>query len=190
MDNRFQGILFTLKKRKQYPKTPDKEYYDFITFGYYDGLSVSCIDQWYQFRPVGIASLCGYVNPASPFADIYVIKGFFPDAEVEYDELFDYEFWAEFGKKRLNVNIPPKANEVLNQCPYICVFSIHLSRDFVRQCEDLDKMTNDIKSQIITVAKTIGIQIWLSYLTVIRYVEFIKNLRLRRIILMQTLKLA
>lgn len=71
--DKFQGILFTLKKRKQYPYKSDKEFYDFTTFGYYDGLLVSYIDQWYQFRPARIASICGYVSQGAPFTDIYVI---------------------------------------------------------------------------------------------------------------------
>lgn len=146
--NKFQGILFTLKKRKQYPDTPDKEYYDFITFGYYDGLSVSCIDQWYQFRPAAIASLCGYVNPGEPFADIYVIKGFFPDNKDTYDDLFDYDFWLKIGQRHVDENVKVEADSTLSICPYICVSSIHLSQAFVRQCDDIDKMTAGIKFQM------------------------------------------
>lgn len=154
--NRFQGILFTLKKRKQYPDMPDRSFYDFITFGYYDGLSVSYIDRWYQFRPSGIASLCGYVNPGNPFADIYVIKGFFPADRDEQDDLFDYDFWSEVGQSQSDENIRKKASAVLAKCPYICVSSIHLSQVFVRQCGGLDKMTNDIKRQIIKVVEESG----------------------------------
>lgn len=154
--DRFEGILFTLKKRKQYPEIPDKKHYDFVTFGYYDGLSVSYIDRWYQFRPAGIACLCGYVNPGDPFADIYVIKGFFPDKNDRNDDLFDYDFWVEVGRKNPDGSKSKKAAAVLGQCPYICVSSIHLSQVFVEHCGDLDKMTNSINVQIKKAAEESG----------------------------------
>lgn len=141
----FQGILFTLKKRKQDPGIPDKDYYDFITFGYYDGLSVSYIDRWYQFRPAEIAKSCGYVSLGDPFADIYVIKGFFPYDKDEYVDLLDYDFWLKVGNRNLKDKRGWKeANTILAQSPYICASSIHLSQDFVRQCKDLNEMTKDV----------------------------------------------
>lgn len=153
----FQGILFTLKKRKQYPETPDKDCYDFITFGYYDGLSVSYIDRWYQFRPAGIAKSCGYVNLGDSFADIYVIKGFFPHDKGLYDDLLDYDFWLQVGKRNSDDGSAGKeADDILAQSPYICASSIHLSQDFVRQCKDLSEMTKDIIYQIKEIAAAEG----------------------------------
>ncbi len=159
--NEFEGILFTLKKRKQYPNELDKEYYDFVTFGYYDGLSVSCIDRWYQFRPTGIAESCGYVNQGEPFTDIYVIKGFFPADECSDNEFFNYEIWKEIGKRNFELQDSDKGickdtKDVLENYPYICVSFLHLSQTFVKNCEGLDKMTGEIKQKIKIVADETG----------------------------------
>lgn len=153
----FEGILFTLKKRKQYPNESDREYYDFITFGYYDGLSVSCIDRWYQFRPTGIAESCGYVNLGEPFTDIYVIKGFFPADKGSDNELFDYEIWKKIGKRNPEQqdsknDICEDANNMLKNSPYICVSSLHLSQTFVNCCDGLEEMTSKIKQKIKIIA--------------------------------------
>ncbi len=146
--DKFQGILFTLKKRKQYPDKPDKNFYDFTTFGYYDGLSVSCIEQWYQFRPAGIARTCGYVSQGAPFTDIYVIKGFFPNDGRADDELFDYSVWHKIGQKDSQGNICREAIGFLETHPYICLSSVHLSQTFVEQCDGLKTMTSEIKKYI------------------------------------------
>lgn len=146
--SKFQGILFTLKKRKQYPNKPDKDFYDFTTFGYYDGLSVSYIDQWYRFRPSGIASICGYVSQGAPFTDIYVIKGFFPDNECIDEGLFDYSIWQKIGKKDFQGCICKEAIALLETYPYICLSSVHLSQTFVEKCNGLEKMTDEVKKYI------------------------------------------
>lgn len=151
--DKFQGILFTLKKRKQYPDEPDKKYYDFTTFGYYDGLLVSYIDQWYQFRPAGIAAICGYVNQGTPFTDIYVIKGFFPNHEDTDDGLFDYSIWREIGEKTPESNLSKETVALLEMYPYICLSSVHLSQTFVEQCGGLKRMTNEVKKYIMDTAK-------------------------------------
>lgn len=152
----FQGILFTLKKRKQYPSEPDKKFYDFTTFGYYDGLSVSYIDQWYQFRPAGIAKTCGYVNQREPFTDIYVIKGFFQNDEYLNDDLFDYSIWQKIGEKDAQNGMCSEAVDLLEAYQYICLSSIHLSQTFVEQCDGLKKMTNEVKKYIEATAKDEG----------------------------------
>ncbi|MCM1231263.1 MAG: SIR2 family protein [Ruminococcus flavefaciens] len=146
--DKFQGILFTLKKRKQYPDKPDKNFYDFTTFGYYDGLSVSCIEQWYQFRPAGIALTCGYVSQGAPFTDIYVIKGFFPDKGCIDDDWFDYSIWHKIGKKGSQGVVCKEAAKLLEAHPYICLSSVHLSQTFIEQFDGLEIITNEIKSYI------------------------------------------
>lgn len=151
--DKFQGILFTLKKRKQYPDEPDKSFYDFTTFGYYDGLLVSHIDQWYQFRPAGIASICGYVSQGAPFTDIYVIKGFFPNNECIDDGLFDYSIWHKIGEKDSQGRISRATADLLEKNPYICLSSVHLSQTFVEKYDGSEKMTNEVKKYIKEVAE-------------------------------------
>lgn len=151
--SKFQGILFTLKKRKQYPDKPDKKFYDFTTFGYYDGLLVSYIDQWYQFRPARIASICGYVSQGAPFTDIYVIKGFFPNNECTDDDLFDYSIWRKIGEKGSKDGMCKETVTLLKTHPYICLSSVHLSQTFVEQYDDPEKMTNEVKKYIKDTAK-------------------------------------
>lgn len=147
--DKFQGILFTLKKRKQYPNVADREFYDFTTFGYYDGLSVSYINQWYQFRPAGVARLCGYVSQGEPFTDIYVIKGFFPEDESADDGLFDYALWREIGQENIN----KETQSGLKRYPYICLSALHLSQTFVAECDTLEEMTHEVKKYIAHIAE-------------------------------------
>lgn len=155
---KFQGILFTLKKRKQYPNKSDTGCYDFTTFGYYDGLLVSYIDQWYQFRPARIALNCGYVSQGAPFTDIYVIKGIFPKDESSDDEVFDYSIWRKIGEKEKDSQdiACMKTASLLEACPYICLSSVHLSQTFVEQCNGLEQMTNEVKKYIKETAEREG----------------------------------
>lgn len=150
--DKFQGILFTLKKRKQYPNVADRKFYDFTTFGYYDGLAVSYINQWYQFRPAGVAKLCGYVNQRDPFTDIYVIKGFFPEEENIDNGVFDYGIWREIGQE----SICKETRNKLKIYPYICLSSLHLSQPFVAGCISLKQMTREVKQYIIGIAAEEG----------------------------------
>lgn len=138
--NKFEGIVFALKKRQQYLNKADKANYDYVMFGYYDGLLIACVDKWYKLRPAGIADLCGYVKPDEPFADIYVIKGFFPNVA---SEAFDYKFWRE---------IDQKEQSLAKVYPYICISAIHLSKSFVSQSSGLEQMTKNIIDYIEQVA--------------------------------------
>ena len=77
--NKFKGILFTLKKRIENISENDNDYYKYLVMGYYDGLEINTVDQWYKMRPRGLRELNLQVDISSPFVDQYTMRAFFPE---------------------------------------------------------------------------------------------------------------
>lgn len=66
MEN-FVGMLFTLKKRKQLILDDDSKHYKFVILGYYNGLDIHTVDQWYDLRPKGLLERKLQVDLSAPF---------------------------------------------------------------------------------------------------------------------------
>ena len=78
MQDDFKGILFTLKKRMQNPSLDDNFQYDYLIFGYYDGLDIRCVDKWFEYRPKGLIKKGLALDIKDEFIDLYTIKALFP----------------------------------------------------------------------------------------------------------------
>ena len=94
----FSGMLFTLKKREQNIAEDDSKFYKQLMLGYYDGLDIHTVNQWYDLRPKGLLKRNLQVDLDSPFIDQYTIRTFIPENSEELDKSgFDYKLWKNIG---------------------------------------------------------------------------------------------
>lgn len=135
------GYLFTLKKRMQYKEQDDNEKYEYVVFGYYDGLKITSVKKWYDFRPRGIEKLNGVKTLNDPFIDQYTIKTIIPP---NYADLIaqgvNYDIWSE------------KKGKGKNNFPYVAMVSIHLSESFLKEVKDIPQMSQLLVERINVVA--------------------------------------
>lgn len=155
----FEGIMFTLKKRgpqnfKSEDRTPDggveDDGCDYSIFGYYDGLAIAYVNKWYQYRPMGVAHRCGYVQHDRPFADVYTIKCVFPEQKLMQNENFSFEEWKKVGMEVASTSdrSDQLVSALIQSNPFICVSSIHLSEAFVNSGRDLCEMTSAVMQHV------------------------------------------
>lgn len=131
--NGFKGVLFTLKKRMQNPNRSDNEHYKYVVFGYYDGLDINCVEQWYELRPKGLMRHKSIVELSDPFIDQYTIKALFPENTTELEKKgFSYSLFEKIGDDKF-------VNEY-NEYPFIAMSLINISEDFVRRYKGLDEL--------------------------------------------------
>lgn len=107
----FKGILFTLKKRMQNASKDDNDKYDYLTFGYYDGLDIKCTDKWYDYRPKGLIDKNLALKIDDEFIDLYTIKALFPKNVEELEEQGFFYVPIMEGKK---IELPFMAMSLLN----------------------------------------------------------------------------
>lgn len=139
------GYLFTLKKHMQYKNTEENVKDSFITFGYYNDLNITKVNQWYQLRPRGMEEL-GVINSLEAlYFDQYTIKTLIPQNKGSLEKKgFDYETWnnlAEYSKKY----------------PYVSMVTIHLSQMFIAKEKNVKYMTSLLAEEIRKTAKKKGI---------------------------------
>ena len=140
MTKMFKGVLFTLKKRVQSINVNDSEYYKFHIFGYYDGLDINMIDKWYEFRPRGLQDRHLQVDLTTPFIDQYTIRVLMPENRdvLEKEQGFDYSFWEQVGTNEKNIE------SIRKNCPFFTMSILNLSRRYVHEYEDFDRLQADI----------------------------------------------
>lgn len=154
----FEGIMFTLKKRgpQKFKSTCEKDsgsdvdYANYLIFGYYDELVIAGVNKWYQYRPMGVAHRCGYVQHDQPFADVYTIKCVFPEQDLMDDENFSFKEWENAVVKTEPASdwSDPSVSALVQSNPFICVSSIHLSEPFVKNGMNLSEMTAEVMKRV------------------------------------------
>lgn len=141
------GYLFTLHKRIQQSQENDMDRYHFITFGYYDGLTIGKVPNWYQSTPLGMESLGVRNGVDDPFFDQYTIKTIIPKQAQELEERgFCFDAWKHIGEKE-------------ESCPFISIASIHLSENFVFWMDSMADMTNLIAEEVKQISADKGIEL-------------------------------
>ena len=83
---KFSGMLFTLKKREQNIEEDDSGLYKQLMLGYYDGLDIHTVDEWYTLRPKGLLERKLQVDLDSPYIDQYTIRAFVPKNSDELEK--------------------------------------------------------------------------------------------------------
>lgn len=154
----FEGIMFTLKKRGpqnfksncEKDSESDGDYSNYLIFGYYDELVIAGVNQWYQYRPMGVAHRCGYVQHDQPFADVYTIKCVFPEQSLVDDENFSFKEWKNAVMKTVpaSARSDQSVSALVQSNPFICVSSIHLSETFVKGGMSLREMTDAVMRRV------------------------------------------
>lgn len=154
----FEGIMFTLKKRRPQnfksdrtkDSASDNDCCNYSIFGYYDGLAIAYVNKWYQYRPMGVAHRCGYVQHDQPFADVYTIKCVFPEQQLMQNKNFSFDEWKKVGMDAAFTSDPNDqfVSALIQSNPFICVSSIHLSEAFVKNGMDLCEMTRKVMEHV------------------------------------------
>lgn len=143
----FRGILFTLKKRMQNPSKDDHDRYDYLTFGYYDGLDIRCIDKWYDYRPKGLMNKNLVLKMHDEFIDLYTVKALFPKNVSELEEQgFSYT---------------PFVNQEEINFPFMAMSLINISEEFVDQYlgyEALNKQVYNYVKEVLEEDKNANLQ--------------------------------
>lgn len=126
----FKGILFTLKKRMQNASKDDNDKYDYLTFGYYDGLDIKCIDKWYDYRPKGLIDKDLALKIDDEFIDLYTIKALFPKNVEELEGLGF--FYMQF------------MNGEENKFPFMAMSLINVSEQFVDRYPEYENLNKTV----------------------------------------------
>lgn len=137
MSDGFMGMMITLKKRMMCIDEDDTNKYQYLMFGHYDGMDISCTNQWYRLRPKGVEDNGGNVDIKDCFWDKYTLKLYFPEENVCNElekEGFSYGLWKKIGYYYDN-NLECK--EILGQYPFISVVMVNLSEECVGTETDL-----------------------------------------------------
>ncbi len=137
----FKGLLITLNKRKHSLYENDNCEYTYGTFGYYDGMKIDCIENWYDFRPQIVTKHNGNISIEDNFVDKHTIKVFFPSkATIDILEKrgFNYQFWGNA--------------EAITDDPYIVLSQIHLADGCI-------KIFNNRRNIMESVIKEISLKI-------------------------------
>lgn len=153
MDNKFLGILFTLKKRMQSINEDDSNHYQYHTLGYYDGLDINVVDKWYELRPRGLHNLNLQVDLKLPFIDQYTIRAIMPQNREKLNkEGFCYSFWEKAGRLT-NKKFANYATETRERFPYITMSVVNLSEKYVKEHSKLISLQEGITSAIQKIVK-------------------------------------
>ena len=141
-DNKFLGILFTLKKRMQSINEDDSNNYQYHALGYYDGLDINVVDKWYELRPRGLHDLNLQVNLKLPFIDQYTIRAIMPQNREDLNkEGFCYSFWENLNP---NIDFTEYELETRKRFPYITMSVVNLSEKYVEENSDLISLQEGI----------------------------------------------
>lgn len=150
--NKFKGILFTLKKRIENISENDNDYYKYLVMGYYDGLEINTVDQWYKMRPRGLRELNLQVDISTPFVDQYTMRAFFPENRDDLENCgFDYEIWDKIGDTGLEEFRKDVIDE-RKKNPYICMSALNIADPLVLG-DNLSSVSEILKSRLIESAE-------------------------------------
>lgn len=130
MMQNFKGILFTLKKRMQNASKDDNDKYDYLTFGYYDGLDIKCTDKWYDYRPKGLIDKNLALKIDDEFIDLYTIKALFPKNVEELEEQGFFYVPIMEGKKI--------------EFPFMAMSLVNVSERFVNQYSGYENLNKTV----------------------------------------------
>lgn len=152
----FGGILFTLKKRVQAIRENDYGLFKFLALGFYDGIDINYVDQWYDLRPRGLHKRNLQVSLATPYADQYTIRGIVPgNYEQLEDKGFCYEFWKEAATKSVD-EFDDYCEADRKKYPYMVMCMLNLSDEYVQTCGNLNGMQEDVAQMLKSTVKDAG----------------------------------
>ena len=145
---KFSGMLFTLKKREQNIEEDDSGLYKQLMLGYYDGLDIHTVDEWYTLRPKGLLERKLQVDLDSPYIDQYTIRAFVPKNSDELEKIgFTYEFWKKIGTISSNeYENYMQADRKLY--PFVCMSLLNVTEEFVKQKNDLQEIQDSLTTEI------------------------------------------
>ena len=173
MEEKFTGMMITLKKRMVCTNHDDTAEFQYLMFGHYDGADIACTDQWYQLRPKGVADRGGNVDIGDSFWDKYTIKLYFPESQccqsLEKDG-FAYNIWEKLGYYD---EYQMECEKVLNRYPFLSIAMINLSEKCV--CSESD-LTLKMQKAVTNAAKQTGVdlsQIHCAIMPSIGYADFV-----------------
>lgn len=137
MEEKFTGMMITLKKRMVCMNYDDTTEFQYLMFGHYDGADIVCTKEWYELRPKGVAEHGGNVDIGDSFWDKYTLKLYFPEREccreLEKDG-FAYDIWEKLGYYNDNTE---ECDKFLGQFPFLSIAMINLSEKCVESESDL-----------------------------------------------------
>lgn len=132
-----KGILFTLKKRMQNSKQDDSSFYKYVACGYYDGLDINCVREWYEMRPKGLDSKNLIVSLEDPFVDQYTIKALFPENVGELEKKgFCYSLFQDLHAEKCQ------------DYPFIAVSLVNVSERFCSVCSGLSELSQKVTGYV------------------------------------------
>ena len=152
----FSGMFFTLKKREDNMKEDDSYLYKQLMLGYYDGLDIYTVDEWYSLRPKGLLERNLQIEIDSPYIDQYTIRAFVPDNSDELDKLgFSYELWKEIGRISAK-DYEKHMQEIRENYPFVCMSLINVTEEFVKAQNGLEKMQGMLIQTLQNCVNTAG----------------------------------
>lgn len=154
----FKGILFTLKKRVENIGENDNNYYKYLVMGYYDGLDIHVVDNWYEMRPRGLRERNLQVDISLPFVDQYTMRAFFPENRQKLEAKgFSYNIWEKIGEISADAfrkNIAEDREE--NQ--YICMSIINIA-DPSLLGDNLSRIPEKLENRLSEAAAYAGVSL-------------------------------
>lgn len=143
MGNQFIGMMITLKKRMACINVDDTLDSRYLMFGHYDGIDITCVNEWYQLRPKGVAQAGGNVDIEDAYWDKYTFKLYFPECDrciALNQKGFAYDIWEKLGFYH---DFSKECEHFLESDPFISIAMINLSEKCVAEGQDLlEKMQN------------------------------------------------
>ncbi len=142
------GMVIHLFKRQLFQNASDQESYDYMLFGFYDGMRFSYPKYWSQFGPEGIDNLLRLENKEQLlkrdcFSGVYSLKLLFPResfcTEMINNYGFNYDIWKKNTTKRQ---------------PLFAALLLKATKKFVRYTNTCEKREHE-KSRISCVAENI-----------------------------------
>lgn len=172
----FGGILFTLKKRVQAIRENDYGLFKFLALGFYDGIDINYVDQWYDLRPRGLHKRNLQVNLETPYADQYTIRGIVPENYKQLEEKgFCYEFWKDVATKKIT-EFDHYCEQDRKKYPYMVMCMLNLSDEYVQACGNLSGMQEDVAGMLehtVKDAKSSLAEMHCAFFPSIGYADFV-----------------
>ena len=141
-DNRFSGIIVTLKKRMHIPLYEGKDDFGYTLFGHYDGMEIREVNNWFKFLPAGIENKKSETEIKDNVLDIYTLKACVPVNSTELEEMgFRYDIWGDEPLKAAD------GGEFLLSYPLVACSLLHLRKECVAET-DINNLINEISGKI------------------------------------------
>lgn len=132
----------------------DSQYFQYQMLGYYDGLDINVVDNWYDLRPRGLHNRNLQISLTLPFIDQYTIRAIMPQNRDKLSqEGFYYPFWEKVGQLS-ETTFAEYELETRKKFPYITMSVVNLSEKYVKENSDLISLQEGIITAIKEKMKT------------------------------------